>query len=145
LVVSKEVELGEPTFTESIDYSYANKTIKRLGASITLLAALLAAYFDAQTSQEADYEVIMMGLGSPPQFMSRFGAETLIKAGDKYLLVDSGSDVTQRLWQLKIPLGCGDGIFVTHLQSDPGGGIPDFLLKGWLSSLFGGRKGKFNI
>jgi len=144
-VVSKEVELGEPTITESIDYSYANKTIKRLGASITLLAALLAAYFEAQTSQEADYEVIMMGLGSPPQFMSRFGAETLIKAGDKYLLVDSGSDVTQRLWQLKIPLGCGDGIFVTHLQSDPGGGIPDFLLKGWLSSLFGGRKGKFNI
>ena len=140
-MVSKEVELGEPTFTESIDYSYANKTIKRLGASITLLAA----YFDAQTSQEADYEVIMMGLGSPPQFMSRFGAETLIKAGDKYLLVDSGSDVTQRLWQLKIPLGCGDGIFVTHLQSDPGGGIPDFLLKGWLRSLFGGRKGKFNI
>ena len=137
--------MGEPTFAESIDYSYANKTIKRLGASITLLATLLTSYFDGQTSQEPDYEVIILGVGSPPQFMSRFGSETLIKAGDKYLLVDSGSDVTQRLWQLKIPLGCGDGIFVTHLQSDPGGGIPDFLLKGWLSSLFGGRKGKFNI
>lgn len=120
-------------------------TIKRLAMSATLFASLLAACHNAQASEEADFEVIMLGVGSPPPFMNRFGAGTLIKAGGKYLLVDAGRGVTQRLWQMKIPLGRVDGLFVTHLHSDHVVGIPDLLLTGWLSSPFGGRKGNFNV
>jgi len=121
------------------------KTITRLLVSATLLASILAPCLNAQASEEPDFEVIMLGVGSPPPFMHRFGPATLIKAGGKYLLVDAGRGVTQRLWQLKIPLGRVDGLFVTHLHSDHVVGIPDLLLTGWLSSPFGGRKGNFNV
>ena len=49
--------------------------------------------------------------------VNRFGPGAH-QAGDKYLLVDAGRVVTQRLWQLRIPLGRIDGLFVTHLHSD---------------------------
>ena len=121
------------------------KTTKRLLASAALFVSLLVPCLNGQASDEADFEVIMLGVGSPPPFMHRFGPATLIKAGEKYLLVDAGRGVTQRLWQLKIPLGRVDGLFVTHLHSDHVVGIPDLLLTGWLSSPFGGRKGNFNV
>lgn len=121
------------------------KTLKRLALSVTLLASLLLGSLSASANQETDFEVIMLGVGSPPPLMNRFGAGTLIKAGDKYLLVDCGRGVTQRLWQLGVPLGRVDGLFVTHLHSDHVIGIPDLLLTGWLSSPFGGRKGNFNV
>lgn len=121
------------------------KTTKRLAISVILLASILLGGLNAYASEEADFEVIMLGVGSPPPLMHRFGAGTLIKAGDKYLLVDCGRGVTQRLWQLGVPLGRVDGLFVTHLHSDHVIGIPDLLLTGWLSSPFGGRKGNFNV
>ncbi|QXD25274.1 MBL fold metallo-hydrolase [Opitutia bacterium ISCC 51] len=121
------------------------KTTKWLAISVTLLASILLGGLNAYASEEADFEVIMLGVGSPPPLMHRFGAGTLIKAGDKYLLVDCGRGVTQRLWQLGVPLGRVDGLFVTHLHSDHVIGIPDLLLTGWLSSPFGGRKGNFNV
>ncbi len=121
------------------------KTTKRLAISATLLASLLLGGPNTHASEDTDFEVIMLGVGSPPPLMHRFGAGTLIKAGDKYLLVDCGRGVTQRLWQLGVPLGRVDGLFVTHLHSDHVIGIPDLLLTGWLSSPFGGRKGNFNV
>lgn len=121
------------------------KTTKRLVLSVTMLASLLIGCLNVNATEEADFEVIMLGVGSPPPVMNRFGGATLIKAGDKYLLVDAGRGVTQRLWQLGIPLGRVDGLFVTHLHSDHVVGIPDLLLTGWLSSPFGGRKGNFHV
>ena len=91
------------------------KTTKRLLASAALLVSLMVPCLNGQASDEADFEVIMLGVGSPP-FIHRFGPATLIKAGEKYLLVDAGRGVTQRLWQLKIPLGRVTGLFVTHLH-----------------------------
>ena len=121
------------------------KTLKRLVMSATLLATALLGSLSLQANEEADFEVIMLGVGSPPPLMSRFGAGTLVKAGDKYLLIDCGRGVTQRLWQLGVPLGRVDGLFVTHLHSDHVVGIPDLLFTGWLSSPFAGRKGNFHV
>ena len=110
-----------------------------------LLLALLVPCLNGQASDEAHFEVIILGVRSPPPFMHRVGPATLIKAGEKYLLVDAGRGVTQCLWQLKIPLGRLDGLFVTHLHSDHVVCIPDLLLTVWLSSPFGGRKGNFTV
>lgn len=92
-----------------------------------------------------DFQVVLLGVGTPPPFLHRFGPATLVIAGDKYLLFDAGRGVTQRLWQDKIPLGRIDVLFLTHLHSDHVVGIPDLMLTGWLKSPFGKRKGNFVV
>ncbi len=109
------------------------------------LMAFTAIQTDVKAQDKPDFEVTMLGVGSPPPFMHRFGPATLVRAGNKYLLFDAGRGVTQRLWQDKISLGRIDMLFLTHLHSDHIVGIPDLLLTGWLKSPFGNRKGKFNI
>ncbi|HER26626.1 MAG TPA: MBL fold metallo-hydrolase, partial [Rhodospirillales bacterium] len=120
--------------------------IKSVPGSMFLALAILAFSFaPVEAQSKADFQVVMLGVGTPVPFMNRFGPATLVIAGDKYLLFDAGRGVTQRLWQDKVPLGRVDATFLTHLHSDHVVGLPDLLLTGWLKSPFGKRKGKFVI
>ena len=112
---------------------------------VIMLAGFAANIAPASAQEKPDFQVVMLGVGTPPPFMHRFGPATLVIAGDKYLLFDAGRGVTQRLWQDKIALGRIDSLFLTHLHSDHVVGIPDLLLTGWLKSPFGKRKGNFVV
>ncbi|MEH6403185.1 MAG: MBL fold metallo-hydrolase [Sneathiella sp.] len=114
--------------------------LKILALLFLAMTTLLPASTFAVEKPKPDFEVITLGVGTPPPFMHRFGPATLVIAGDQYLLFDAGRGVTQRLWQNKIPLGRIDSLFLTHLHSDHVVGIPDLLLTGWLKSPFGGRR-----
>jgi ribonuclease Z len=96
---------------------------------------LLAATVHAQAMR-----VTLLGTGSPPPSIERFGPATLVEAGGQKLLFDVGRGATQRLWQLGIPLGQVNGVFITHLHSDHVVGLPDLWLTGWLRSAYGQRK-----
>ena len=119
--------------------------LKRVLTPFCALLILAAVTAVPAAAQENDFEVILLGTGTPPPFMHRFGPSTLVKVNGKLLLFDAGRGATQRLWQQKIPLGKIDHLYLTHLHSDHVVGIPDLMLTGWLTSPFARRKGPFRV
>ena len=120
--------------------------------SVFILSALWVAPLQAQVAQSPypplqsqEFRVTLLGTGSPPPTMRRFGPGVLVQAGGQNLLIDSGRGVTQRLFQLGIKLGAVDAVFITHLHSDHIVGIPDLWLTGWLEAAYAQRNGPFRI
>jgi ribonuclease Z len=103
---------------------------------------LLVLFFVAVTgciNAQSPIKVTLLGTGAPVPSMERFGASILVEAGGQKLLFDCGRGAGQRLWQLKIPLGQVNTLFLTHLHSDHVVGIPDVWLTGWIPAVYGRR------
>src|SRR5262245_27420022 len=94
---------------------------------------------------ESDFKVTLLGTASPGPRPDRFGASTLVEAGDQKLLFDAGRGVPIRLRQLKILLGRVNVLFLTHYHSDHTSGIPDVWLTGWLNTPYGRRTTPFHV
>lgn len=112
------------------------------------LGALCMAFgaMPAQAQVKPDFQVILLGTGTPPPLMHRFGPATFVRVAGKSFLFDAGRGATQRMWQKKIKFGQGlDYIILTHLHSDHVVGIPDVWLTGWLGGPFGRRKSPLKI
>lgn len=78
-------------------------------------------------------KVTLLGTGSPPPVMDRFGPSTLIEAAGQKFLFDVGRGSLQRLTQMKVKYRDVRGVFITHLHSDHLVGFPDLWLTGWLN------------
>jgi len=87
----------------------------------------------------SDFKVTLLGTGTPIPVPDRFGPSTLVEAGDQKLLIDAGRGASIRLYQLGVPIGRLDALFLTHYHSDHTVGIPDVWLTGWLEAHFGTR------
>ena len=79
-----------------------------------------------------EIKVTLLGTGSPPPVMNRFGPSILVEAGGGKFLFDAGRGALQRLAQLGVRWQDVDGLFLTHLHSDHVVGFPDLWLTGWL-------------
>lgn len=88
---------------------------------------------------QSPIKITLLGTGAPVPSIERFGPSILVEAGGQKLLFDCGRGAGQRLWQLKIPLGKIDALFLTHLHSDHVVGIPDVWLTGWIPAVYGRR------
>jgi ribonuclease Z len=113
-----------------------------IAAAVCCFAFIVA---PAPVHAESDFKVTLLGTASPSPRPTRFGPSTLIEAGDQKLLIDAGRGVPIRMWQLKVPMGKIDVLFITHYHSDHTSGIPDVWLTGWLSPPFGQRKTPFHV
>jgi ribonuclease Z len=94
---------------------------------------------------EKPFRVTLLGTGVPIPSPDRFGPGILIEAGHQKLLIDAGRGITMRLFQLKVPIGKIDALFLTHFHSDHTSGLPDLWLTGWLESSFGTRRTPFRV
>lgn len=92
-----------------------------------------------------DFRVTLLGTGVPTPRPDRFGPSTLIEAGNQKLLIDAGRGATIRLYEIGVPIGRIDALFLTHFHSDHTIGIPDLWLTGWLQSHFGTRSSPFCV
>lgn len=85
------------------------------------------------------FRVTLLGTGAPPPVLNRFGPSTLVEVGGKKFQFDAGRGALQRLFQLKIPFGDIDGMFLTHHHSDHLVGFTDLWLTGWIGRPWGKR------
>ena len=93
---------------------------------------LMSAFGLAWPMRAQNLKVTLLGTGSPPPRMDRFGASILVEAEKEKLVFDCGRGAAQRIQQLKIPFTQIDALFLTHLHSDHTVGIPDLWLTGWV-------------
>ena len=100
--------------------------------SLTLGLLLLSGYTLVPTAQAQSLKVYLLGTGNPQPRIDRFGASILVEAGGEKMLFDSGRGATIRLYQMGIPVGDANPLFLTHMHSDHVVGIPDILLTGWM-------------
>jgi ribonuclease Z len=113
-----------------------------------MMKGILALFFIAVVSSvhaQLPVKITLLGTGAPVPSIERFGPSILVEAGGQKLLFDCGRGAGQRLWQLKIPLGQIDALFLTHLHSDHVVGIPDVWLTGWIPAAYGRRDHPFRV
>ncbi|MGA8371061.1 MAG: MBL fold metallo-hydrolase [Acidimicrobiales bacterium] len=79
-------------------------------------------------------EVVLLGTGNPLPDPARAGAATLVRAGDKTLLVDAGRGVCMRLAAAGVLPLMLDAVLVTHLHSDHICDLNDVLTTQWVMS-----------
>jgi ribonuclease Z len=72
-----------------------------------------------------------LGTGSPSLTHERQGTSTLIKAGEHWLLFDTGRETLQRMFECGVPIPDVTNVFYTHLHSDHICGFGDFWMTGW--------------
>lgn len=110
-----------------------------------LAFCLLLGAAATEVRAQGDFKVTLLGTASPSPRANRFGPSTLVEAGDQKLLFDAGRGVPIRMWQIKVPMGKLDALFLTHFHSDHISGIPDLWLTGWLGPEFGRRAAPFRV
>ena len=115
--------------------------MKHRFAGFAAIAGVMVGLMSGAFAQDAkpDFKVTLLGTGTPPPLMNRFGPATLVQVGGKTILFGAGRGATQRMWQIKVPFGKLDALILTHLHSDHVVGIPDIWLTGWLRGPYGRR------
>lgn len=92
-------------------------------------------------AEKDELSVALCGTGSPLPDPTRAGPCTLIGAGDRIYIVDTGIDSARNLLLWRVPLDKIAGIFITHLHSDHIGELGEFRLQTWVA----GRRTRLKI
>jgi ribonuclease Z len=132
------------TFVSGL-FEFCKLTVMRNNKFFRNLLLFLFVVVTSCTNAQSPIKVTLLGTGAPVPSIERFGPSILVEAGGQKLLFDCGRGAGQRLWQLKIPLGQVNTLFLTHLHSDHVVGIPDVWLTGWIPAVYGRRSDPFEV
>jgi ribonuclease Z len=75
--------------------------------------------------------VILLGTGYPRPHPTIAGPSTVVKAGDKWFVVDTGRGVTMRIAGTDLQYANLHGVFLTHLHSDHTADLPELFTTSW--------------
>ena len=89
--------------------------------------------------------VTLLGTGTPQPRPDRFGPSILVEAGGTRLVFDAGRGLTIRLFQLGVPLGTIESLFITHFHSDHLNGLPDYFLTSYLRTPYAVRNKEMRL
>jgi len=112
----------------------------RFSLTIMFLLVVLISFGQVRTGKDSlpanppVMKVTLLGTGTPPPIMERFGPSILVQAGSEALLFDAGRGCLQRLRQINVSYAKITALFLTHLHSDHIVGLSDLWLTGWLVS-----------
>jgi ribonuclease Z len=84
-----------------------------------------------QLAQPGELSVLLCGTGSPLPDPNRASACTVVAAGDRLYVVDSGLSSVRNLLLWRIPLEKIDGVFLTHFHSDHIAELGELRLQTW--------------
>ena len=79
-------------------------------------------------------DVVLLGTGNPLPDRDRAGAATLVRAGGRMMLVDSGRGVCMRLAAAGVLPLMLDEVLLTHLHSDHICDLNDVITTQWVMS-----------
>ncbi len=94
----------------------------------------------AQTANDDNIIVTLLGTGSPALNPARFGPSTLVQAGGLNLVFDAGRGLTIRMAQVGVQPGDIDALFITHFHSDHVNGFSDLWMAGYMLNNPSGRR-----
>jgi ribonuclease Z len=112
----------------------------RFSLTIIFLLIVLISFGQVKTGMDSlranppVIKITLLGTGTPPPLMERFGPSILVQAGSETLLFDAGRGCLQRLRQINVSYAKITALFLTHLHSDHIVGLSDLWLTGWLVS-----------
>jgi ribonuclease Z len=117
------------------------RILKGLWLASLVLVGVVPHTAAAQTADDSEIIVTLLGTGSPALNPARFGPSTLVQAGGKDLVFDAGRGLTIRMAQVGVQPGDIDALFITHFQSDHVNGFSDLWMAGYmLNNPSGGRQ-----
>ncbi len=121
--------------------------LRRTLKTLVVILSLTSGPAIAQDSgPKAQMVVTLLGTGTPTINTRRLGYSNLVQAGGLNLMIDGGRGAATRVFQLGLPLGSIDGVFLTHLHSDHISGLPDLFATGYLGwKPLGGRTSALQI
>ncbi len=81
---------------------------------------------------QTEVELILLGTGYPRPDPETAGPATAVVVNGKIFVVDTGRNVTNRLWATEYPLKDIQAVLLTHLHSDHISGLPDLFNTSWI-------------
>jgi len=88
----------------------------------------------ANLFEEDGLYVITTGTGAPLPDEGRAGPQTVVIAGDQFLVFDSGPGSTHKMELIHLEVGDVDALFLTHYHSDHIGDMGELMLKRWATT-----------
>lgn len=105
---------------------------RSLAATGILMLGLVPATLQAQTAEDDNLVVTLLGTGTPTLQPDRYSSANLVQAGGLNLLFDAGRGASIRLGQMGQTPGTLDAVFLTHFHSDHVNGLADIFTTGYI-------------